>query len=193
VWPVQYAQSVESTELNAGSASSSSLTAKHKANRPAPGWFRHRPMVRVRPQLRVHRQPATQAPAPRCANSSEISSVDHPITPLPLVLYLSQSGGSMRSSKPKPSKSAILPATLPKCPTGIHGLDEITLGGLPRGRPTLVCGGANLSRIGRLVARVGWTILQLVENLRPDWSALRHLNYLCADPIAAATPLSARR
>ncbi len=30
---------------------------------------------------------------------------------------------------------------LPKCPTGIHGLDEITLGGLPRGRPTLVCGG----------------------------------------------------
>ncbi len=30
---------------------------------------------------------------------------------------------------------------LPKCPTGIRGLDEITRGGLPRGRPTLVCGG----------------------------------------------------
>ncbi|MFB3905624.1 MAG: circadian clock protein KaiC [Acidobacteriota bacterium] len=30
---------------------------------------------------------------------------------------------------------------LPKCPTGIRGLDEITEGGLPRGRPTLVCGG----------------------------------------------------
>jgi circadian clock protein KaiC len=30
---------------------------------------------------------------------------------------------------------------LPKCPTGIQGLDEITGGGLPRGRPTLVCGG----------------------------------------------------
>jgi circadian clock protein KaiC len=29
-----------------------------------------------------------------------------------------------------------------KCPTGIRGLDEITAGGLPRGRPTLVCGGA---------------------------------------------------
>jgi circadian clock protein KaiC len=29
-----------------------------------------------------------------------------------------------------------------KCPTGIHGLDEITMGGLPRGRPTLVSGGA---------------------------------------------------
>lgn len=30
---------------------------------------------------------------------------------------------------------------LPKSPTGISGLDEITGGGLPRGRPTLVCGG----------------------------------------------------
>jgi circadian clock protein KaiC len=30
---------------------------------------------------------------------------------------------------------------LPKCPTGIQGLDEITGGGLPLGRPTLVCGG----------------------------------------------------
>ena len=29
-----------------------------------------------------------------------------------------------------------------KCPTGIQGLDEITHGGLPKGRPTLVCGGA---------------------------------------------------
>lgn len=27
---------------------------------------------------------------------------------------------------------------LPKCPTGIAGLDQITGGGLPRGRPTLV-------------------------------------------------------
>ena len=30
---------------------------------------------------------------------------------------------------------------LEKCPTGIKGLDEITEGGLPRGRPSLVCGG----------------------------------------------------
>jgi circadian clock protein KaiC len=38
-------------------------------------------------------------------------------------------------------KSFFPPAHLPKCPTGIQGLDEITRGGLPRGRPTLVCGG----------------------------------------------------
>jgi len=33
-------------------------------------------------------------------------------------------------------------AVLEKCPTGIKGLDEITKGGLPKGRPTLICGSA---------------------------------------------------
>ncbi len=33
-----------------------------------------------------------------------------------------------------------------KAPTGIQGLDEITGGGLPRGRPTLVCGGAGCGK-----------------------------------------------
>jgi len=33
------------------------------------------------------------------------------------------------------------PAGLSKCPTGIAGLDQITKGGLPAGRPTLICGG----------------------------------------------------
>lgn len=35
---------------------------------------------------------------------------------------------------------------LEKCPTGIHGLDEITGGGLPKGRPTLVCGSAGCGK-----------------------------------------------
>jgi circadian clock protein KaiC len=35
---------------------------------------------------------------------------------------------------------------LPKTPTGISGLDEITQGGLPTGRPTLVCGGAGCGK-----------------------------------------------
>lgn len=42
------------------------------------------------------------------------------------------------------AKTATRPAlvrSVPKSPTGIQGLDEITGGGLPRGRPTLVCGG----------------------------------------------------
>src|SRR4030095_11077011 len=36
--------------------------------------------------------------------------------------------------------------TLPKCPTSIQGLDEITGGGLPKGRPTLVCGSAGCGK-----------------------------------------------
>lgn len=32
-------------------------------------------------------------------------------------------------------------STLPKAATGISGFDDVTLGGLPDGRPTLVCGG----------------------------------------------------
>jgi circadian clock protein KaiC len=35
-----------------------------------------------------------------------------------------------------------IPAELSKSPSGIRGLDEITNGGIPRGRPTLVCGSA---------------------------------------------------
>ena len=35
---------------------------------------------------------------------------------------------------------------LAKCPTGIAGLDEITEGGLPRGRCTLVCGAAGCGK-----------------------------------------------
>src|SRR5271156_1273854 len=33
-----------------------------------------------------------------------------------------------------------------KCPSGIEGLDEITQGGLPRGRTTLLCGGAGCGK-----------------------------------------------
>jgi circadian clock protein KaiC len=36
--------------------------------------------------------------------------------------------------------------TLPKAPTGIQGLDEITDGGLPKGRTTLICGSAGCGK-----------------------------------------------
>jgi len=35
---------------------------------------------------------------------------------------------------------------LPKAPTSIQGVDEITGGGLPKGRPTLICGGAGCGK-----------------------------------------------
>src|ERR1043165_998173 len=34
----------------------------------------------------------------------------------------------------------------PKTPTGISGLDEVTGGGFPKGRPTLVCGSAGCGK-----------------------------------------------
>ena len=36
--------------------------------------------------------------------------------------------------------------TIKKAPTGIQGLDEITEGGLPEGRPTLICGSAGCGK-----------------------------------------------
>ncbi len=42
-------------------------------------------------------------------------------------------------------KSADLP-TIGKSPTGILGLDEVTQGGLPQGRPTLLCGSAGCGK-----------------------------------------------
>jgi circadian clock protein KaiC len=54
-------------------------------------------------------------------------------------------------SQPKPTTPTmptISPPSLAleKAPTGISGLDEITMGGLPRGRPTLVCGSAGCGK-----------------------------------------------
>ncbi len=43
-------------------------------------------------------------------------------------------------------KTPAIPATLLKSPTGITGLDEITGGGLPTGRPTLVSGSAGCGK-----------------------------------------------
>ena len=46
-------------------------------------------------------------------------------------------------------KSTDAPKQLQKCPTGVKGFDEITEGGLPENRITLVSGGA-----GSIAARL---------------------------------------
>jgi circadian clock protein KaiC len=53
-----------------------------------------------------------------------------------------------KGAPPKRARNGRQPARRPlaKAPTGIPGLDEITNGGLPRGRPTLVCGGAGCGK-----------------------------------------------
>ncbi|NUZ05860.1 circadian clock protein KaiC [Piscinibacter koreensis] len=54
----------------------------------------------------------------------------------------------LRAARPSPRTAAGASggAALPKTPSGIHGLDQITGGGLPRGRPTLVCGAAGCGK-----------------------------------------------
>ena len=49
---------------------------------------------------------------------------------------------------PPPAKAAATGAAagLTKTRTGVRGLDDITFGGLPTGRPTLVCGGAGCGK-----------------------------------------------
>jgi circadian clock protein KaiC len=53
-------------------------------------------------------------------------------------------------TKPRSFKSPKVPKpadhSLKKCPIGIAGLDEVTGGGLPQGRPTLVCGAAGCGK-----------------------------------------------
>jgi circadian clock protein KaiC len=52
---------------------------------------------------------------------------------------------SLKDANLAPRPRAV-PKTLQKAATGISGLDEVTAGGLPRGRPTLVCGPAGCGK-----------------------------------------------
>jgi circadian clock protein KaiC len=60
----------------------------------------------------------------------------------------STSAANSRSAKLKSARAVATTAVdrLEKAPTGIAGLDEVTLGGLPRGRATLICGGAGCGK-----------------------------------------------
>ncbi len=49
-------------------------------------------------------------------------------------------------SKPRTEKRSAEDLELPRCPTGIDGLDEITGGGFPLGRPTLISGNAGCGK-----------------------------------------------
>jgi circadian clock protein KaiC len=53
---------------------------------------------------------------------------------------------------------------LPKTPTGIEGLNEITGGGFPQGRPTLICGTAGS---GKTVLAIQFLIKGIIEDDEP--------------------------
>jgi len=92
--------------------------------------------------------------------------------------------------------------SLPKSPSGIFGLDEITGGGLPLGRPTLVCGSAGCGKTllameflvrgatefnepGVFVAfeETGEELAQNVKSLGFDLVALKQQNKLLIDHV----------
>ncbi len=52
----------------------------------------------------------------------------------------------------------------PKTPTGIEGLDEITEGGFPTGRPTLICGGAGC---GKTLLSMQFLIRGILDHQEP--------------------------
>jgi circadian clock protein KaiC len=55
-------------------------------------------------------------------------------------------GEKVKRKKTSTSGKASHGSGLEKTPSGVRGLDEITAGGLPRGRPTLVCGSAGCGK-----------------------------------------------
>ena len=70
-----------------------------------------------------------------------------------------------RTKPPKPGPKQPKTRTyLPKSPTGIQGLDEITGGGLAKGRSTLICGGAlELTNVAISSLIDSWLLLCDVE------------------------------
>lgn len=65
------------------------------------------------------------------------------------------------ASTPARSRS---PLILEKCPTGIRGVDQITKGGLPRGRPILICGD---SGTGKTLFGVEFLVRGAIEHGEP--------------------------
>lgn len=56
------------------------------------------------------------------------------------------------------------PTALPKARTGISGLDDVTGGGLPRGRPTLICGPAGC---GKTLLAIEFIMRGILESDEP--------------------------
>ncbi|HEX5316171.1 MAG TPA: circadian clock protein KaiC, partial [Candidatus Kapabacteria bacterium] len=55
-------------------------------------------------------------------------------------------------------------ASIPKVSTGVDGLDEVTVGGFPKGRPILICGSAGC---GKTLFGIQFLVKGIVENDEP--------------------------
>src|ERR1019366_6237273 len=71
----------------------------------------------------------------------------------------------MKHNEPKnPTHKPRRSLSLPKAPTGIEGLDELSGGGLPKGRPTLLCGTAGC---GKTLLAMEFLVCGAVESGEP--------------------------
>ena len=74
-------------------------------------------------------------------------------------------------------------STLPKTPTGVIGLDEIAEGGLPTGRPTLVCGGPGC---GKTLLSIAFIVKGATEYDEPGvFMAFEEKSYELATNVAS--------
>lgn len=69
-----------------------------------------------------------------------------------------------RSSRSRAAAKTSKIPLLDKCPSGIRGFDQVTAGGLPRGRPTLICGGPGC---GKTVFSLEFLIRGIVDHGEP--------------------------
>src|SRR4051794_37518045 len=95
---------------------------------------------------------ARSMPAPALHIHKEIFLIKRtngprPATGLPLFAFAAQSALPYHAhSLRMPKKTRAELESLEKTPTGISGFDEITYGGLPKNRPTLVAGTAGCGK-----------------------------------------------
>ena len=70
-----------------------------------------------------------------------------------------------------------------KAPTGIQGLDEITDGGVPAGRPTLICGGAGSGKTLLAASFLVNGAQQFIGQYVTNWNAVLSALTLAIAPI----------
>ena len=73
----------------------------------------------------------------------------------------------------------------PKAPTGIDGLDEVTGGGFPRGRPPLICGGPGAGKT-TLISHLSGALAVQSGEILIDGQPLQHVRAKAPTRIAVA-------
>lgn len=110
---------------------------------PFPGWLLN-PAHRL--AFTANSKLLSRSSAPRGKPSHRNAEVQFFRDNLFVALHCGITYGKIWGCLPLNLKKTSGNRALPKAPTGIQGLDEVTGGGFPQGRPTLVCGSAGCGK-----------------------------------------------